>query len=182
MVFDEVKDKIYPWIKKSLNDNDTHSNNAVLIDIPEKSLLADLFIIFVADMGEKFEVLQNEHLPNGMTIDELFELSVNNLSNNIEFKLSSTNFGGYGILAGGDHEAGCLCLDYLWEQCANKIGENLIISVPSKDMVLMVGQSQTEELEKMKAISFDIIKSGDKILSEQLLFYDKQEKRLMIYE
>lgn len=129
-------------------------------------------------MGDSFEVLQNEQLLHSMTVDELYELSVNNLANNIQFKLAPATFGGYGILAGGDHEAGCLCLDYLWEHCANVIGENLIISVPCKDKVLMVGQSQTVELEKMKALFLDIISNGDRTLSKQLLFYDVQEKSL----
>jgi uncharacterized protein YtpQ (UPF0354 family) len=182
MNFEEMKTQIYPWIKKSEQDSPEEASKVIKVDMPMRAFLADLLILFVADMGDHFEVLQWNQLPEGMTFDELYGIAVQNLTDNIDFKLSPANFGGFGLLAGGDHEAGALCLDFLWEFSANHIGENLIIAVPAKDMVLMVGESQTETLERMKQLSTEIIEGGDRTLTETLFFYDKDKKRLSIYE
>ena len=109
-------------------------------------------------------------------------MAIKNLENNIEFQLTPTDFGGYGILAGGDHEAGALCLDNLWEFCASQIGENLIVAVPAKDMVLMVGQSKTEALVKMKELSLNILQNGERTLTKHLLLYKAKDKTFTIYE
>lgn len=182
MNFDEIKDKIYPWIKKMINSESNDNQKEITVDIPEKSFLADLFIIFVVDSGDCFNVLQRSQMPEKMSEEELYELAVNNLANNIRFTLQPTNYGGYGIIADGNHEAGALCLNYLWEFCAEQIGENLIIAVPSKDMVLMVGQSQIEELNKMKILSSDIVRSGNKTLTEHLFLYSVEQRKFTVYE
>jgi len=180
MNFEEVTASIYPWIKKIENDG-ASSDTGYVVDAPTKPFLADLVIFFVADMGDRFEILLRDHLPESMTVDELYRIALQNLNNNIEFKLTPTNFGGYGILAGGDHEAGALCLDYLWEFCAEKVGENLIVSVPAKDMVLMVGVSQTEALAAMKKSSVNIFANGERTLSSHLFFYDMDAKKFSVF-
>ena len=194
MIFSEIKAQIYPWIKLSLQDEPENEgvihqqgepgNKGVTyrIDLPKKPFLADLLIFFAVDMGDRFELLQTSHLPEDMTVDELYALAVNNLSEKVEYKLTSTNFGGYGLLAGGDHEAGALCLDYLWHFCAERIGESLIIAVPAKDMVLMVGQSQTEALAQMKQVSADILQTGDRTLTTHLFRYDAEKGEFSVFE
>ena len=181
MNFEEVKANIYPWIKKIENDG-ASSDMEYVIDTPTKPFLADLVIFFVADMGNRFEILQQAHIPEDMTVDDLYALATQNLINNIEFKLTPTNFGGYGILAGGNHEAGALCLDYLWEICAGKIGENLIVSVPAKDMLLMVGASQTMEFAAMKSLSANILADRERTLSSHLFLYDMETKKFSVFE
>jgi len=180
--FNEMKNNIYPWVKKSLSeppDNETE----IVLDVPEKALIADLFLLFVVDMGDVFHVLQQKDVPSHLTIDDLCALAVENLKNNITFRLAPAKFdGGYGLLAGGDHEAGALCLDDLWEDCAAHIGENLLVAVPSKDVVLMVGQSQANALEEMKTIALEIIKDGDRALTEHIFLYDVVRKKFTIYE
>ena len=184
MNFSEIKTRIYPWIKLSMRDENNSSNSQQewQIDMPMKPFLADLLIFFATDAGDRFELLQTSHMPEGMTVDELYALAVKNLSDNVEFQMTPTNFGGYGIIAGGDHEAGSLCFDYLWEFCAEKIGENLIVAVPAKDMVLMVGQSQTEALEQMKQVVSNILQSGNRTLTAHLFLYDVEKKAFSVYE
>ena len=182
MNFEEIRTQIYPWIKKAEPDDAEDTGTVIKMDLPEKRFLADLIILFVADKGDRFEVLQRSHLPEGMTVDELYAIAVQNLADNVSFQLTPTSFDGYGIVAGGDHEAGALCLDFLWEFCANHIGESLIVAVPAKDMVLMVGQSQTEALAQMKQLSAQIIAGGERTLTEHLFLYDAVQKKFSVYE
>lgn len=177
-----IKNQIYPWVKRKINDDDVDNQNEITVDIPTRKLLADLVIIYVVDLGDRFEVLQQEQIPDQMSEQELYELAVNNLSNNVKFTLQTTNYGGYGLLAGGNHEAGAICLDYLWEFCSNKIGEDIIVSIPSKDMVLMVGASQKKQLIAMKNLSLKIIEGGDRTLTKHLFLYNKYLKQFSVYE
>ncbi|MDR1409479.1 MAG: DUF1444 family protein [Oscillospiraceae bacterium] len=182
MNLDEMKLKIYPWIKVTLGNAPDGQSKEYHADLLMKPFLADLVIMFAVDMGNRFELLQQSHLPEGMTLDALYDIAVQNLADNVKFELTPTSYGGYGILADGDHEAGALCLSYIWEFCADKIGEDVVVAVPSKDMVLMVGESQPEELAQMKALASKIIEGGERMLTRNLFLYSKSEKRFSVYE
>jgi len=178
--FYEIKNDIYPWAKKSFSES--FDETAIVLDMPEKALIADLIVLFVVDRGDIFHVLQQEDIPADITIDDLYALAVKNLQNNITFRLTPAKCSGvYGLLADGNHEAGALCLDDLWEDCAKHIGENLLVAVPSKDVVLMVGQSQTDALKEMKKIALEIVKDGDGTLTEHILLYDIVQKKFTIF-
>ena len=182
MDFEQKKTQIYPWIKKAEQGGEGDAAAEFKLDLPMKPFLADLRIFFAADVGDRFEILQKSDVPEGMTVDELFDIARQNLNENVNFQLMPTNFGGFGVIAGGDHEAGSLCLDFLWEFCVNHVGESLIVAVPAKDMVLMVGQSQTEALEQMKQVSADILAGGDHTLTQHLFLFDAETKTFSVYE
>ena len=178
----KMQDQIYPWIKLAEQGADSGPRKEYVLDMPTKPFLADLMIFFVLDEADHFKILQTDHMPEGMTLDILYSIAVHNLSRDVEFRLVPTNFGGYGILAGGDHEAGALCLDALWEDCADNIGESLIVAVPAKDVVFMVGRSQTEALEKMKQAAADILRNGNRTLTSHLFLYDAEKKEFSLFE
>jgi len=182
MNFEEMETRIYPWIKKSEQGSLEDASQEIAVGMPIKDFLADLHIFFVADVGDHFKFLQWKDMPEGMTVDALYGIAVKNLADNIEFQLTPTNLGYYGILAGGDHEAGALCLEFLWEFCANHVGENLIVAVPAKDIVMFVGTSQAEALEEMKRMSAEILAGGNRVLTGHLFFYDREKKEFSVYE
>ena len=53
----------------------------------KKDWLGDLGILYVADMGDSFQVLLERDLPSDVTKEELHQLAVENLNRDIEFKL-----------------------------------------------------------------------------------------------
>jgi uncharacterized protein YtpQ (UPF0354 family) len=179
--FNKIKNKIYPYITADISGRDGNDARAIHADCPMKELVADLMVLFAADRGDCFELLQREQIPQGMSDDELYLLAVNNLNNDIEFRFTPTDYGAYGIMAGGNLEASALCLEHIWEYCAERIGENLIVAVPNRDVVMMVGQSQSVELAEMRKRTTGTFKDGDHPLTEQLLFYDLAEKRFEVY-
>jgi hypothetical protein len=75
-----------------------------------KNWLGDLDIFYVADAGNNFQILLERDLPKDISKGELHHLGVDNLNRDIEFKLQKTNFGEHRLVAGGDHEAGSICL------------------------------------------------------------------------
>jgi len=182
MNFDEVKNKIYPWVKSSLSYEEILGDKIISIDLLEKKLIADLVVFFALDRGDDFRVLRPMDIPKDYSIEVLYKLACQNLTRDITFKIVLTNYGGYGICADGNHEAGALCLDHIWEYIADRMDENFIVSAPNKDVITFVAQSQTEALIKMKELSSNSFKNGDRALTEHLFLYDIEQKKFTVYE
>ena len=125
-------------------------------------------------MGDNFSLIQAKDLTEYWTIDRIHEVSLDNLQRDIEYKFTNTNFGGHGLIAGGDHEAGSICLTNLWDWCAENVNDNLIVAIPAKDMVMMVPENDSEKIEKLKEMVTDIFEYGDRLLTKQLYNFDRQ--------
>ena len=142
-LFENIKDKIYPWVKETLVDHKALNGKYISPnDTPIISFVGDLMIIFVIERGEdKFEILKDNMLPPGTNIEELYHIACQNLVNDVKFVISNTMYGGFGILADGHHEASSLCFKHIWSMCVDKLQDDVIIMVPAKDMVLFVPAS-----------------------------------------
>lgn len=187
MIIDDIKDKIYPWIKVIYEPGETVPDSKHEIDLkPEdqpimKSWLGNLAIFYAVDTGDSFSLIQTRDLTDYWTIDQIHEISLENLQRDVEFKFNKTNFGGHGLIAGGDHEAGSLCLTDIWDWCAENINDNLIVAVPAKDMVMMVPETDNDKIEKLKEMVTDLFQSGDRLLTKQLYKFDRQKSNWTIW-
>ena len=77
-------------------------------------------------------------LPPDCDIEQLYYKACENLARDVEFVFGHTWYGGFAVLADGHHEASSLCLRHIWDVCAQKLEDDLVIMAPSKDMVLFV--------------------------------------------
>ena len=99
----------------------------------------------------------------------------------MEFVISHTWYGGFGIVADGIHEASSLCFKHIWNVCAEKLGDDIAIMAPSKDMVLFVPAKDETLVEKMRAFGEEAFaRSRDKI-SRDVFIYTKDGKELLLY-
>lgn len=176
--FDEIKNRIYPWIKVTYPSNeDSGQENTITLKDNEqpvyKEWLGDLRIFYVVDEGNLFIVLNQKHLPENITVDELHEIALSNLERDVEFKFHQTDFGAWGITAGGDHETGALCIAGVWEWCSDQLKDDLIVSVPAKDLVLMVPASDNEKVQALESFVTGFFKTGERLLTKQLYLYKK---------
>lgn len=188
MSFDELEDRIFPWIKAVEPDSAdgraggiTDENGEVAADIVVMDFMADLVITFAVDEGEYFSLLRRGDMPENMTVDALYTLGKKNLSEQVEFNLTGTNYGGFGILAGGDHEAGALCLDFIWDAVVKQAGENLVIAVPAKDCLFMALASDPGQVDAMSELSKDIFENGERILTRTLFLFDAGTREFSVY-
>jgi len=181
MNFNEMRNKIYPLIKVQAFVEQA-KNSTIKADIPVIKFLADLVIVFVVDKGDIFEILQRNQIPPEISDDDLYQLSAENLSRDIEFSVQQAKYDVYGIIAGGNFEASSLCLRNVWEYISDKMGESLIVSAPARDIVLFVGVSEKEKLDKMKELSENTLQNGDHTLTKELLLYDRETKNFTIYK
>lgn len=183
-LFENIKDRIYPWVKKNLVDYEALNGKFISEkETPMVSFVGDLFIIFVIRRGEdSYEIVKENMLPPDCDIEELYHLACQNVVRDVEFVISQTLYGGFGILADGHHEASALCFKHIWSVCADKLNDDILIMVPAKDSVLFVPASQENLVEKM--IDFgeqSYERSLDKI-STDLLIFTKEGKELLTYD
>ena len=156
-LFENIKDKIYPWVKETLVDHAALNGKYISEkDTPIVSFVGDLMIIFVIERGEdKFEILKDNMLPPEADIEALYQIACQNLVRDVKFVISNTMYGGFGILADGHHEASSLCFKHIWSLCAEKLNDDIVIMVPAKDMVLFVPASNKKQIEDMYAYGME---------------------------
>lgn len=180
MNFEEIKDKIYPWIKVVYEPGEEVPNSTQEIELKEEeeqpimqNWLGNLAIFYAVDEGDQFSLVLKRDLPTKVSIEELHEIATTNLDRDVEFTFNETGFGGHGLIAGGDHQAGSLTLKGIWEWCADQIQDNLIVAVPAKDLIMMVPENDKDKLNSLKDFVTEIFKDGKRLLTKQLYRFDK---------
>lgn len=183
-LFENIKHKIYPWVKETLVDYEALNGKYISPkDTPIVSFVGDLMIIFVIERGEDtYEIIKDNMLPPDLNIEELYQIACENLAKNVKFVISNTMYGGFGILADGHHEASSLCFKHIWSVCVDKLQEDVIIMAPSKDMVLFVPAGNQKLLEDMYAYGLEAYNRNKDKISTKLLRFTKREKELVVYE
>jgi uncharacterized protein YtpQ (UPF0354 family) len=180
------KEKIYPWIKVVFDTNEIDTGKEILLsgeDAPiRKKWLGDLEIFYVIDQGNNFRIIQNRDIDSEITIEQLHELAVENLERDVEFRFVETSFGGHGLIAGGDHEAGSICLPHIWKWCSDQVNDDLIVGIPAKDMITMVPASNPEKIHKLKDFIRELFKDGERLLTKQLFIFHKEENKWDLYQ
>ena len=143
----------------------------------------DLKIIFVIKRGEEsYEVLKDAMLPPEIAVEELYHTACENLVRDVEFVIGNTWYGGFGIIADGVHEASSVCFRHIWQVCADKLKDDLVIYVPHKDTVIFAPASQQKVVEQLRDHAKGAYEAeGDKI-SLQPYFFSKERKELTTYE
>ena len=180
-------DKVYPWIKQVENIQTGGIINAVAADgtqvdvsLPWHLWLGDLGVFYVVDDGESFQMVQTAMLPEGMDEAALFERACDNLLRDIEFRICGTNWGGAGIVCGGNFEAASLCCPCIWAFVAQQYQEDFIVAAPARDVVILAPASDPDRVHNLKVTANQILSGGDHTLSGKLFSYsaDKQEFQL----
>lgn len=72
----------------------------------------------------------------------------------------------YGLVAGGDFEAEVLCLLGIWEDCSDELQDDLLIAVPTKDMVLFTRADDRKSIRKMMKQVQQIFEDKEYVMQE----------------
>ena len=182
MDFDDIRDSIFPWIKQAVPfAGSTDREETIEADCVSRPFLADLRVFFAIDLGDHFELIQRSMLPPDMDDDALYALAKKNLTEQVEFTLTGTNYGGLGILAGGDHEASALCLEFIWDAVAKTTGQDLIVAAPAKDCLFMAVAADPDQVNAMVAISRDILAEGERVLTNTLFLFKADTREFTVF-
>jgi len=187
MNFENIKDKIYPWIKVVYEPGKEVPNSTNEIELSAEdspvnmAWLGNLAIYYAVDEGDNFSLILNRDMPVDLKLDQLHDLAITNLDRDVEFSFNETVFGGYGLIADGNHEAGSLCLDGIWHWCAGQLHDNLVVAIPAKDMIMMVPVSDKDKISKLRKFVMELFKNGERLLTKQLYLFDRDKNNWSIW-
>ena len=133
------------------------------INLPEnqkpiiKTLYEDLILCFAVDKGQNYELLQKKVLEKNPNLNEdiLHQISVNALIEEIgeNIKVNGDPNDIVMITAGGNFEAAVILLDNFWEQIHQIFEQNVLISIPAKDLLFICKEDNKEGKKKIKKIT-----------------------------
>ena len=151
-VFDE--NKIYPRVKKNWAKD---PYKEVSLTAPDESApdftdrvimlrFLDSFIgMFVQDNDTVLTYITYDMLPEGTDVMKLQEKAFENLARDIQYRsCDSTEKGICGIVAGGNFEAESLLINSIWKEISEELGDDLMIVIPTKDVVLYTAAGNKE--------------------------------------
>lgn len=187
------KEKIYPRIKKNFakdplkevslmpSSGGNYPDNMVLFRFLDSYIGA-----FVIDFGDIFTYFTYDMLPENITPEQLQSIAFDNLSKNIKYKWCETKEKGiYGILAGGDFEAESICYPEIWKEIADKLEDDVIISIPTKDIVYYTKLNDKKLRKKMigmaiKMFDDNINNSPHLVFSKDIFIYSRDKNEITI--
>lgn len=183
-LFEHIKNKIYPWVKSALSDSKAlNGKNISEKDTPVIAFVGDLKIIFAIKRSEtSYEILKDNMLPPDTDIVSLYHTACENLVRDVEFVIGNTWYGGFGIIADGIHEASSVCFKHIWQVCVDKLEDDLLVAVPTKDTVLFVPASNENAVEKLKEDVENAAQTGQDSISRSLFLFSKSRKEFVPYE
>lgn len=193
-VFD--KEKVYPRIKVNYAKKPDKvillmanmGANKTSDDIPMRRALEKYVYMVIQDVGDVYKIVEYSDLPEGYSNEQLFEQAFKNMCRDVKYRIEETiEKGIYGLLAGGNFEAESLLLD-VWGDVSSKFNDDLIISVPAKDLVFFVPYSNKKMVKKLISFSRNVFENVRKSTNNNTLFtrdvfiYEKNSKTIRIYK
>ena len=184
-------EKIYPRIKKNWAKHPEKEVSLMgyeapggKLDAPMITVLDSYVVILMQDVGEGYLYLNYDQIPDDMDIHNLFDKAVENMLRDKTFRMQeSRNKGIYGILAGGDFEAESLLLD--WANMSAELECDLLIAVPTKDMVLFTRKDDKKLKRTLNRMAREIFERNQKespelLFSADLLEYQRLDGTLKV--
>ena len=138
--------------------------------------------MLVIQRGEDaYEIIKDNMLPPDFDIEQLYYTACENLARDIEFVVSNTWYGGFGIVADGHHEASSLCLQHIWNVCAEKLDDDLCAHGAFQGSGFVAPAKQEEVVGKMIDFGKEAYeRSQDRISTE--FDFTKDGKELLVYD
>ncbi|HIW22135.1 MAG TPA: hypothetical protein H9887_08985 [Candidatus Dorea intestinavium] len=150
---------------------------------PVISLVGDLEIIFeILDKDNKKTLVRYDMLEENVDVLELYHQACEKLVKEVEFVVANTLFGGFAILADKAHESSSLCFQSIWTTCADKLEDDLLIMVPTTDIVIFAPKAQEEVVEKMIIQGKSNYLEASNKVSPAVFIFTREEKELKSYE
>lgn len=142
--------------------------------------------LFVQDTENTYTYLTYDMLPEDQSIEELEEVAFENLVKNVNYQMiESKEPGIYGIIAGGDFEAESILLNDIWNTVSKELDDDIIITIPTKDIVFFTNASNNQLRKKMLDMAHEMFTESLKdtpymIFSKDVFLYMRREGKIVI--
>jgi len=143
-----VKDKL--WLEDFQKEVANRGGKNVP-DAVSEEINSDLIIVYAEDSPNSIRYLFNKDLEKSrIDRNELRALACENLKRMLpKIERYGTN-GAYMLTVGGDYEASLLLLDSVWTGIQKDVSGDIVVAIPSRDVLLVTGSDDRDGLEKMR--------------------------------
>ena len=181
--YDNIKDKIYPWIKNEMKDSHALNGKRMSKQTAAIAFVGDLKIVFaIKREGESYEIVMDNMLSPDIDIEAMYHTACGNLVREVEFVIGNTWDGAYSIVADGIHEASALCFKHIWQVCVNKLKDDLVIMVPCKDTVLFAPAKQKKVVAGMLEHGRRAYDIGTDRITNTVFLFSREREEFTVYE
>lgn len=181
MPYSVDRNSLLPWIMALPPAHAESGDPALPDDLLVKDFVADLVIALASVEDDHITLLRRRDLAESADVDELYRTAIKNMTERVEFMFTGTMYGGYGILAGGDHEATALCLDFIWDFCSREIGRDLVVAVPARDCLFMAAADDADQVEAMNTLCRDVFLHSERPLTRTLLLFHADTRKFSVF-
>lgn len=190
-------EKIYPRLKKNWAKDFRNEvalmgtgANPTLKNYPDNLIMfrcMESYIgLFVADVGDCFTYVTYDMIPEDVSVEELEQMAIQNISNQIEYRWVESKVAGiYGIVAGGNFEAESILFEGIWETISQQLEDDIVICIPTKDMVYYTKLSDKKRTKKMinmaqKTYNSNLEDEQQPVFSKDIFYYLRSEKKIFV--
>ena len=144
-------------------------------EVPEhvyEDFSPDLIILYAEDSPKSIRYLSSKDLESAkIERSELRALACSNLKRLLpKIERHGTN-GLYMITAGGDYESSLLLLDSIWNDCQKDVSGDVVVALPTRDLLLVTGSHHSQGIEKVKQLVTEASTRGSYRLTQKLFVY-----------
>ncbi|MCE3228777.1 MAG: hypothetical protein K0S32_3328 [Bacteroidetes bacterium] len=147
-----------------------------------RNVSEDLNCLYAFDTHYGYDIILESTLKEmNMTKEQLHEIAMENFR-----KLLQTNMKIMGdknalmITVNGNLEAGMVLVDEIWDQLEEIVGEEVVIAVPSRDVIVATGKSNREMIDNFRAKGRHILATASHPISKN--FFVRNNKKWELLE
>jgi uncharacterized protein YtpQ (UPF0354 family) len=162
-----IKDAAYPAeIKKSLIEAGYKTDK---IDFYYEPLNEELLVFYALDAERNIKYLGREEIEAlELKAKEIRERAVKNLSNLLPEIERQGGAGTFMVTAGGTYEASLLLFDSIWTRDNFSVKGDIVIAIPSRDLLLVTGSRDVAGLKRLRALAEETVEKRSYHLTAQL--------------
>jgi uncharacterized protein YtpQ (UPF0354 family) len=142
------------------------------MELVYESLNPELIILYAEDSPKNLRYLTPESMALAkLDKQQLRELAVKNLRRLVpDIQIHGDN-GLFMITAGGTYEASLLLLGELWQGDRMKVDGDYVVSIPSRDLLLVTGSNNRPALQRLRSLAKKTLAESSYTLTADLFVY-----------
>jgi uncharacterized protein YtpQ (UPF0354 family) len=162
-----IKDAEYPVeIRKSLLEAGQKIDE---LDFFYETLNEHLLVFYALDTERNIRYLSREEIETlSMQPEELRAQAVKNLSSLLPGIQKHGDAGTFMVTAGGTYEASLLLFDSIWSSDNFNVDGELVVAIPSRDLLLVTGSRDKEGLEQLRKLAVKTVEEASYRLTPEL--------------
>jgi uncharacterized protein YtpQ (UPF0354 family) len=154
-------DALYPVVRHESFTQDNRS-----MGLYAEPFVGDMVKVYAIDYPTYVAYVTKDHFDDGLTVDALHAAAAQNLSRKIDEMEFQQHGDIFLVVSDGFYESSLVVDAAIWTSFAEQLGDNIVMSVPARDLLMFTPMAATEAIVFMQEYRDEIIADGAHPLSE----------------